>query len=379
MAGTSSRPKLVLDEENRKKLESLQRSRSASFQTIRRAKILLLYSEGQTISELIRTIGCSRDMAVKCIDKALGMGIDAGLVDFYHRPKEPVIDDAAKAWVVSVACQQPKDLGYAAEVWSRRLLAEHVRGNCVKAGHPCLSRAAKATVHRILSERCLRPEKIRYYLEKRDPDFEEKMREVVMVYEEVSLATEEGVRDQQGKQIITVVVDEKPGVQALANTSPDLPPVPNKFPTIGRDHEYKRMGTASILAAMDLHDGHIIGRVEKRHRSCEFILLLKDLDDYYPEDVTIRIILDNHSSHTSKETRAFLALKPNRFVFVYTPKHGSWLNLAENLFGKMARTFLKHIRVQSWEELKERILRGINEINAQPVVFRWTKFGKAER
>lgn len=378
MAGTSSRPKLVLDEESRKKLESLQRSRSASFQTIRRAKILLLYSEGQTITELTRTIGCSRDMACKCIDKALGMGIDAGLVDFYHRPKEPVIDDAAKAWVVSVACQQPKELGYAAEVWSRKLLAEHVRGNCMKAGHPCLSRAAKATVHRILSERCLRPEKIRYYLEKRDPDFEEKMREVVMVYKEVSLATEQGVRDEEGKQIITVVVDEKPGVQAIGNTAPDLPPVPDKYPTIGRDHEYKRMGTASILAAMDLHDGHIIGRVERRHRSCEFILLLKDLDEYYPEDVTIRIILDNHSSHTSKETRAFLALKPNRFVYVHTPKHGSWLNLAENLFGKMARTFLKHIRVHSWQELKERILSGINEMNEQPVIFRWTKFSKIE-
>jgi hypothetical protein len=317
-------------------------------------------------------------MACKCIDKALGMGIDAGLADFYHRPKEPVIDEAAKAWVVSVACQQPKSLGYAAEVWSRKLLAEHVRSSCVEAGHPCLCRAAKATVHRILSERCLRPEKIRYYLEKRDPNFEEKMREVVMVYEEVSLATEQGVRDEQGKQIITVVVDEKPGVQAIGNTAPDLPPVPDKYPTIGRDHEYKRMGTASILAAMDLHDGHIIARVEKRHRSSEFILLLKDLDEYYPEDVTIRIILDNHSSHTSKETRAFLALKPNRFVYVHTPTHGSWLNLAENLFGKMARTFLKHIRVQSWQELKERILTGINEMNAQPVIFRWTKFGKTE-
>ena len=214
-----------------------------------------------------------------------------------------MIDDAAKAWVVSVACQQPKDLGYAAEVWSRRLLAEHVRGNCVKAGHPCLSRAAKATVHRILSERCLRPEKIRYYLEKRDPNFEEKMREVVMVYEEVSLATEEGVRDEQGKPIITVVVDEKPGVQALANTAPDLPPVPAKYPTIGRDHEYKRMGTASILAAMDLHDGHVIGRVEKRHRSREFILLLKDLDDYYPEDVTISVNADQKRSMLADEAK----------------------------------------------------------------------------
>ena len=118
----------------------------------------------------------------------------------------------------------------------------------------------------------------------------------------------------------------------------------------------------------------ITARVERRHRSREFVALLKDLDDYYSPQCTIRLILDNHSAHLSKETQAFLATRPNRFKYVLTPTHGSWLNIVETLFGKMARTFLRHIRVQSWEELRRRILQGVAEINAEPVVHRWKKF-----
>jgi hypothetical protein len=95
-------------------------------------------------------------------------------------------------------------------------------------------------------------------------------------------------------------------VQAIENTAPDLPPVRQKHPTVGREHEYKRHGTLSILASLDLHDGHVVARVEERHRSREFVALLKDLDDYYPSGVRIRAILDNHSAHISKETRAYL-------------------------------------------------------------------------
>ena len=200
------------------------------------------------------------------------------------------------------------------------------------------------------------------------------MRDVLLVYQEVALQNEAQRAGQQRPPIITVSVDEKPGLQAIANTAPDLPPVPGKHPGVGRDHEYKRLGTCSILAALDLHEGHVTARVERRHRSREFIALLKDLDQYYPAGCTIRIILDNHSAHISKETRTFLATRPNRFQYVLTPKHGSWLNIVETLFGKMARTFLRHIRVQSWEELRERILLGIAEINAAPVVHRWKKF-----
>ncbi len=153
-----------------------------------------------------------------------------------------------------------------------------------------------------------------------------------------------------------------------------MPPVPGKHGEIGRDYEYKRLGTVSLLAALDLHDGRIIAKVRDRHRSREFIGLLKELDEYYPKKNTTRLVLDNHSSHVSKETMRYLGTRPGRFVYVHTPKHGSWLNLVETAFSKMARSFLRHIRVSSKAELKERILKGIEEINADSVVHRWNKF-----
>jgi len=245
----------------------------------------------------------------------------------------------------------------------------------VEAGHPSLAQAAKATVHRILAQQPLHPERIKYYLEKRDPQFEEKMKAVLVVYQQVALQNEARTSSDSGLPVVTVSVDEKPGLQAIANTAPDLPPVAGQHPEVARDSEYERLGTCSILAGLDLHDGHITARVERRHRSVEFIGLLKDLDEYYPRECTIRLILDNHSAHISNETQEYLARRPNRFRYVLTPTHGSWLNIIESLFGKMARTFLKHIRVQSWEELRRRILLGIAEINAAPVVHRWKKFG----
>ena len=161
---------------------------------------------------------------------------------------------------------------------------------------------------------------------------------------------------------------------ALATAAPDPTPVAGQHATVARDHEYQRLGTASLLAALDLHTGHVTARVERRHRGREFIALLQDLDHYYPPDCTIRLVLDNHSAHLSKETQAYLGTRPTRLKYVLTPTHGSWLNIVETLFGKMARTFLRHIRVQSWEEFRDRILRGISEVNAEPVVHRWKKF-----
>ena len=237
-----------------------------------------------------------------------------------------------------------------------------------------MTRAAKSTVQRILDEPQVKPHKIRYYLERRDPEFESKMKEVLLVYQEVMVQNKGAAASGITPAVVTVSIDEKPGVQAIENTAPDLPPVPGKHAEVGRDYEYKRHGTLSILASLDLHDGHVVARVEDRHRSREFVALLKDLDSYYPHGVTIRIILDNHSAHISKETRAYLATRPNRFTYVHTPKHGSWLNLVETLFAKMAHTFLRQIRVKSKAELKQRILLGIAEINAAPVVHRWKKF-----
>jgi hypothetical protein len=355
-------------------LQQLSQSRTAPLREVQRARILCHYHAGETIAGIARALEMTRKSVRKWIDKALAMGAEAALKDAYHRPRAPVITEEARAWVVHLACSKPKELGYAAELWTRSLLARHVRREAAQAGHPSLSRAAKATVQRILAEQPLHPERVRYYLERRDPAFEVRMRDVLLVYQEVALQNEAQRAGPQRPPIITVSVDEKPGLQAIANNAPDLPPVPGKHPSVARDHEYRRLGTCSILAALDLHEGHVTARVERRHRSREFIALLKDLDQYYPPECIIRIVLDNHSAHISKETRTFLATRPNRFQYVLTPKHGSWLNIVETLFGKMARTFLRHIRVQSWEELRDRILLGIAEINAAPVVHRWKKF-----
>ena len=199
------------------------------------------------------------------------------------------------------------------------------------------------------------------------------MNELLIIYKEINYQND-NPDSEKDNHIITISVDEKPGIQAIKNIAPDLNPIPDKHSRIQRDYEYKRLGTVSLLAGLNLHTGNIIAQVHDRHRSIEFIQLLKEIDEYYPNNYTIRIILDNHSAHISKETMSYLSTKPNRFIYVHTPKHGSWLNLVETLFSKIARTFLKKIRVNSKEELKERILKGISEINEVPVVHRWKKF-----
>jgi transposase len=374
MPRASQHPALVLTVDEKVYLDQLRQSRTAALRDVQRAQILWRYHAGETVAHISRALKMTRKSVLKWIDKALQVGVKIGMKDTPHKPREAVITDDAKAWVVHLACSKPKDLGYAAELWSRSALARHVRKEAVAAGFPALIQAGKATIQRILAAQELQPHKIRYYLERRDPDFESKMRQVLLIYKEVAMENEVAAQGGGRPEVITVSVDEKPGVQAIANTAPDLPPVAGKHPTFARDHEYERLGVWSILAALDLFDGHITARVEERHRSIEFIGLLQDLDAYYPPQATIRLILDNHSAHLSQETRAFLATRPNRFKYVLTPVHGSWLNIVETLFGKMARTFLKQIRVQSKEELRQRILKGIDEINQMPVVHQWKAF-----
>lgn len=165
--------------------------------------------------------------------------------------------------------------------------------------------------------------------------------------------------------------EEKPGIQAIENTAPDLPPAPGSHIAVGRDQAYIRHGTLSLLAGIDLLSGEVLGLVRERHRSVEFIEFLQLADAHYPSGARIRVVLDNHSAHISKQTRAFLGTLPNRFEFTFTPKHGSWLNRIESFFGKMARTLLRGIRVSSAEELKARIELYLKEVNETPVVFRW--------
>jgi transposase len=373
MAGKTNRSKLILTDDEYAELSELAKSRTSPIREVQRAKILLSYANGMSISRIRNEVNTSRPTIYLCIDKALAAGIKMGLKDIYHKPKEAVITDEAKVWIINIACTKPKDHGLAAEFWTFKELALFTRIHAPENGHDCLKNANKATVWRILNEHPIKPHKKRYYLERRDEHFEEKMKIILMIYKEVKLQNE-SLSIDESPDIITISSDEKTGVQAIKNVADDIPPEPEKCPTWKREHQYKRLGTLSIIAGLDLHTGHVIAVINERNRSKEFISFLKEVDQYYPTDCKIRIILDNYKTHTSKETLKYLNTRPCRFIYVHTPTHGSWLNLIESLFSKMSRTFLKEIRVDTKEELCERIIKGIDEINESPVVFRWNKF-----
>ena len=359
------------DEELRK-LQAISRSRTEEKRRTLRAAILLESRSGRSDESIARHHHVSRGTVVLCIRKFLEFGLDAALGELPRVGRPRQLPDDALAWVQHLACQKPKELGYSYELWTYRLLTAHVRQHCVAAGHPALQNLSRSKLHKILRQGELRPHKIRYYVECRDPAFEAKMAVVLHVYKEVEIVREYlAAGTPRPLSTVTISYDEKPGIQAIALTSPDRPPVPGQHPSHWRDYEYQRLGTVSLLAGLDLHTGRIVETVSATPNSADFIAFLKKLGDAYPGQQMIRLILDNHSAHISKETRSYLDTVPQRFVFVFTPTHGSWLNLIENQFSKMTRTMLRGIRVASKQELIDRIHQYFEEINSVPVVFRW--------
>ena len=359
-------------------LHSIARSRTEPASRVERARILLRYRDDPSHYAVGRAVGVTHQTVQRCLARALRFGIMAALDDSPRPGKEPEITLEARAWLVSLACRKAKDVGYPHELWTTRLLASHAREHAAAAGHVCLAQIAQGTICKILAEQEVKPHKVRYYLERRDPAFEAKMAEVLCVYQEVAIlraADTDAAKamDKTEPTVAFVSYDEKPGIQAISNTAPDLPPVAGEHACIARDHEYKRLGTLSLLAGIDLLTGQVHACVEERHRSREFVGFLKKLDATYPSDTAIKVILDNHSAHVSKETNRWLAAqRDGRFTFVFTPKHGSWLNLVEGFFSKMARSVLRRIRVASKAELKQRILAYLDDLNREPVVHTWS-------
>lgn len=369
---------ISIEDEDMARLETIARSRTAPAGWVERARILLAYHADPSTYSVGEAIGVTHQTVQRCLARAVRFGVIAALDDSPRPGKAPEITQEARTWVVSLACQKAKDLGYPHEIWTTRLLARHIRENAVAAGHPCLKRIVQGTVCKILSRNEVKPHKVSYYLERRDAEFEAKMAEVLCVYREVAVLRES---EEAETNVAIISYDEKPGIQAIGNTAPDLPPRPGKHKAFARDHEYKRHGTLSLLAGIDLVTGKVHACVENRHRSREFVSFLKKLNEEYLADTAIKLILDNHSAHISKETRSWVAAQPEgRFSFVFTPKHGSWLNLVEGFFSKMARSLLRHTRVKSKQELKERILAYLEDLNSDPVTHIWTyKIGDAAR
>lgn len=365
---------LPLSDEDKKYLKSLSKTRTIRAQVVDRARILLYKADGVSFDDIAARLNISKRTVRLCISKFNTGGLDAALFDAKRSGRPAEVSDDAKAWIINLACQRPADLGYSQELWTLAKLHKHIQQHAQQAGFPRLTTITKAYVQKLLQDNQIKPFKIKYYCEKRDPDFESKMHEVLVVYKQVEMQFDENgniIVPDDYKLTITVSYDEKPGIQAIANTSKDLRPTGDNG-EVYRDYEYKRLGTVSLLAGIDLLTGEAIPLVRDTHKSSDFIDFLKILDKKYPSQDTIRIILDNHSAHTSKETKRFLATMPkDRFAFVFTPKHGSWLNMIEGFFGKMTKQMLRGIRVNSKQELVYRIYQYFDEINKEPVVYHW--------
>jgi transposase len=366
---------LPSDAGQRQRLLEISRSRTEPASRVERARIILAYLEDPSAYGVARLIGVTHQTVTRCLERAAELGVIEALDDRQRAGRDPTITAEAKTWLVALACRKAKELGYPHELWTTRLLAKHARDHGPAVGHPSLARLAQGTVCKILAEQELKPHKVRYYLEKRDPQFEPRMAEILCVYRQVALLRERGesAASVDEGSLAVISYDEKPGIQAIGTTAPDRPPLPGTSPTVLRDHEYKRHGTLTLMAGIDLLTGQVHALVKERHRSREFIEFLKLLDAAYPADTAIEIVLDNHSAHVSRETTAWLAAQPiGRFTFTFTPTHGSWLNLIEGFFSKMARSVLRHIRVSSKHELKERLMDFINDVNREPIVHRWS-------
>ena len=356
-------------------LQSLTRQRTIQAQVVDRAKMLLYKAQGASNSDIAERLDVNINTVKLCLSKFREGGVQRALFDDKRKGRPVEITDDAIAWIISIACQRPTDLGYAQELWTLKNLHQYIQNHAEEAGYSRLTTITKPMVQKILNQSEIKPFKIKYYCEKRDPDFETKMHDVLVVYKQVEMQFDENgdiIVSTDSPMIHTISCDEKPGIQAIATTSDDLRPTEGNS-CVYRDYEYKRLGTLSLIAGIDLLTGIAIPVVSETHKSSDFICLLKKLDEMYPEGDVIRIICDNHSAHKSKEVQNYLATKPEgRYVFVFIPMHASWLNLIECFFSKMTKQMLKGIRVKSKQELADRIYQYFDEINKEPVVFHWT-------
>lgn len=422
MSGSARTVVVTLSEDERAFMEELSRSRTAPAHHIERAQIILKLASGLGIYATAKSLGVHWRRVATCAKRIGVVGVLAAINDMPRSGHPTEITAEARIWVIAEACVKPMERGFPHESWTLRLLTAHASCRGPLAGHYSLAGVVPSTIWNILNSHDVKPHKIRYYLERRDAYFDDKAANVLDVYRAAHMLRE--IPD--GERCVAIVsYDEKPGIQAIGVTAPDRPPVPKetspapdkgvsvprpasrtgidphssgdgdssaKAPVVSegepaqtsesirskahattqRDHEYKRFGTVTLSAAIDLVTGVVHKVVGDRHRSREFIEFLMMLNAYYPPGVLICVLLDNHSAHKSKETRRFLETCAGRFEFVFTPTHASWLNHIETYFSKMARSVLRYIRVKSKEELADRITCYVDLENRHPRLPRWS-------
>lgn len=366
---------ITLTENDQATLKNILQQSTGQARKYLRAKILLLKADHQSNEYIAQKLDISVPTVRLCLQKYQAGGIENALNDCKGRGRKAEISEADILFVINKACQKPAEFGLGAELWYPASFTRFIRSIAEKEGHPRLKKVSEYALRQILKNAKIRPFKVSYYCEKRDPNFDSKMHDLLVIYKQVSFQF-----DQDGSllpfeegSVHTLSYDEKPGIQVIASKGEDRPPKAHtNNSTFMRDYEYIRHGTLSLLAAIDLLSGEAIPLVSSTHKSADFVHFLNKLDEKYPKEDKIRLILDNHSAHTSKETQGYLNTVPGRFDFVFTPTHGSWLNLIEGFFSKLTKQLLHEIRVSDKEELTKRIYQYFEQINQVPVPYRWS-------
>jgi transposase len=325
----------------RAQLEAWARRRTSAQALAQRSRIVLLAADGLTNTEIAERLSITRPPVTKWRNRFAEHRLD-GLVD-EPRPGRPrtVSDDQVEAVIVRTLETTPKDATH----WSTRSMAREVG-------------LTQSAVHRIWKAFGLQPHRQDTWKLSKDPQFIDKVRDVVGLYL------------NPPERAVVLCVDEKSQIQALDRTAPILPMLPGTPERA--THDYQRSGTSSLYAALDLATGKVIGALHSRHRAIEFKKFLQTLDREVPEQLSVHLVLDNSATHKTPAIQNWLLAHP-RFVLHFTPTSSSWLNLVERWFAELTSKLLKRGAHRSVRELNSDIRAWIDTCNDDPKPFVWTK------
>ena len=326
---------------DRCRLEAIVSDRSARQKHVWRAQIILATADGCGTTEIMRRSGKAKPVVWRWQARFMAQGVDGLLRDKTRRPGKPPLPATTVQKVIDLVTGPPP--GETTQ-WTGRMLAKTVG-------------ISLRSVQRILEAHKLVPHRVRAFKLSNDPKFAEKLRDVVGLYVDPPA------------HAVVLSVDEKSQIQALDRTQPGLPMKPGRAGTM--THDYKRNGTTTLFAALNVLDGTVIGRNMKRHRHQEFIRFLSEVDAQVPKRKSIHAIIDNYATHKHPKVQKWLAKHP-RWTFHFTPTSASWLNAVEGFFAKLTNRRLKRGVFRSVAELEIAIERFISEANAEPKPFVWT-------
>jgi transposase len=351
--GKSTKYRVRLSRKRRRRLEKLVRRRSPAHWKVLRARIVLLSDSGYGIWEISLRLSIDHQVVRRWLKRYLAEGFD-GLGDRPKTGRPPEID--ARVWqkLATVVVQRPEKFGIPKERWSVRTLAAFLAERY--SWH-----VSHASISRFLRSMALKPHRVRYWLNPDDPDFDRKAAKICRLY----------IKPPRDATVLSL--DEKPGIQALHRLKPTRPARPGKVAKV--EFEYERLGTRNLFAAFNIKTGHVVAWMTPDRSTSYVLAFLDHLLRIYSRGKLL-IITDNISTRTGAEAKAWLRRHP-RVQFVFTPKHGSWLNQVEIWFGILTRSVLRHASFDSLKRLERAILaftKHWNEVIGHP--FQWTYTGK---